>query len=97
MLSTIDVELKLVIAGNHDFSLDHVYGQILDPDHTDDDDDDDEVDEEDTDKYDHEQAMALFKGPLAKEVSSISRCYSQNRAVRSILIIRATGRCYILV
>jgi len=48
MLSTVEAELKLIIAGNHDFSLDHTY------------------DSDDSDE--HEHAMELFKGPLAKEV-----------------------------
>jgi predicted MPP superfamily phosphohydrolase len=57
MLAKIDAELKLVIAGNHDISLDKVY-----------------YDREGEFKHHHqysedlpEKAMAMFKGPKAKE------------------------------
>ncbi|PMD41333.1 ser/Thr protein phosphatase family protein-like protein [Hyaloscypha variabilis F] len=57
MLSGIDAELKLVIAGNHDLSLDGYFWKQRwtcggdDPEHI----------------AEHDNAMEIFKGPLAKE------------------------------
>lgn len=53
MLSKIDAELKLVIAGNHDLDLDGQYWQshLVEGD----------------DKAQHEKALEIMKGPLAKE------------------------------
>jgi len=53
MLSQIPAELKLVIAGNHDLSLDPVYFQT-------------HLDEED-DPEEHAQALEIMKGEPAKE------------------------------
>jgi Icc-related predicted phosphoesterase len=55
MLSGIDAELKLVIAGNHDLSLDGVYWHKH---HYDD----------RKDHAEHENAIEIMTGPLAKEV-----------------------------
>ncbi len=63
MLGSIDAELKLVVAGNHDISLDgrywqtHLYkgGEGDDP-------------EDDDDPAEHSHAMSIMKGPLAAEV-----------------------------
>lgn len=52
MLGEFDAELKLVIAGNHDLSLDGEYWKS----HLD----------EDDDPAEHDEAMALMTGPLAK-------------------------------
>lgn len=57
MLSHIDAELKLVIGGNHDLSLDGAYWKRL---ICCDDDDPEDIAE-------HDSAMEIFKGPLAKE------------------------------
>jgi predicted MPP superfamily phosphohydrolase len=57
MLSQIDAELKLVIGGNHDLSLDGAYWRRL---MCCDDDDPEDIAE-------HDNAMEIFKGPLAKE------------------------------
>lgn len=56
MLSGIDAELKLVIAGNHDLSLDesHWRQRMCE-------------DDEPEDIAEHDNAMGIFKGPLAKE------------------------------
>jgi Icc-related predicted phosphoesterase len=56
MLSGIDAELKLIIAGNHDLSLDGNYWR----NHMCEDDDPEDIAE-------HDNAMEIFKGPLAKE------------------------------
>ena len=56
MLSTIEVELKLIIAGNHDISLDYTHKQNRNFDGYQIDDDE------------HEQALEIMKGPLAREV-----------------------------
>ncbi|EHL03095.1 putative rhamnogalacturonate lyase C [Glarea lozoyensis 74030] len=53
MLGTIDAEVKLVIAGNHDRDLDPNWDQHPD-----------EFDQEVQDE--HEEAIALWKGPIAK-------------------------------
>lgn len=63
MLGSIDAELKLVIAGNHDLSLDgkywqtHLYkgGEGDDP-------------EDDDDPLEHSHALNIMKGPLVAEV-----------------------------
>lgn len=55
MLGEIDAELKLVIAGNHDLELDNDYWLS-------------HLDEEDGDEpEEHYQAVAIMKGPLAKQ------------------------------
>lgn len=58
MLSQIDAELKLVIAGNHDLSLDKPYWDAkycsLD-------------DADEGDLVEHDKATVVMKGPLAKE------------------------------
>ncbi|KAI4729621.1 Metallo-dependent phosphatase [Aureobasidium sp. EXF-10728] len=55
MLGEIDAELKLVIAGNHDLELDGDYWRT-------------HLDEEGGDEpEEHEQAVAIMRGPLAKE------------------------------
>ncbi|THZ17116.1 Metallo-dependent phosphatase [Aureobasidium pullulans] len=55
MLGEIDAELKLVIAGNHDLELDGEYWRS-------------HLNEEDGDEpEEHDQAVAIMKGPLAKE------------------------------
>ncbi|THW88758.1 Metallo-dependent phosphatase [Aureobasidium pullulans] len=55
MLGEIDAELKLVIAGNHDLELDGDYWRS-------------HLNEEDGDEpEEHDQAVAIMKGPLAKE------------------------------
>lgn len=54
MLGRIDAELRLVIAGNHDLSLDKPYWHRL-------------VDPEDNERLaEHEQGMHIMKGPLAQ-------------------------------
>jgi predicted phosphodiesterase len=62
MLGSLDAELKLVIAGNHDISLDDKYWQThlykgVDGDNS----------EEDDDPAEHSHAMNIMKGPLAAE------------------------------
>jgi len=64
MLSTIEVELKLVIAGNHDTSLDHTLMQ-----------------DDDDDSNEHEEAMEILKGPLAKEVGISNPRYHCSRTI----------------
>lgn len=55
MLSSIDAELKLVIAGNHDLSLDKPYWHRL-------------VDPDDPQRLaEHEKGMHIMTGPLAQE------------------------------
>ncbi|KAG9658293.1 Metallo-dependent phosphatase, partial [Aureobasidium melanogenum] len=55
MLREIDAELKLVIAGNHDLELDKDYWLT-------------HLDEEDGDESEeHDQAIAIMRGPLAKQ------------------------------
>ncbi|THX39863.1 Metallo-dependent phosphatase [Aureobasidium pullulans] len=55
MLGEVDAELKLVIAGNHDLELDGEYWRT-------------HLDEEGGDELEeHDQAVAIMKGPLAKE------------------------------
>ncbi|TVY22221.1 Metallophosphoesterase domain-containing protein [Lachnellula hyalina] len=56
MLSCINAELKLVIAGNHDLSLDgpYWYTKGCDP-------------EDPEDYAEHEKGIEILKGPLAKE------------------------------
>ncbi|KAG9659098.1 Metallo-dependent phosphatase, partial [Aureobasidium melanogenum] len=55
MLGEIDAELKLVIAGNHDLELDKDYWLT-------------HLDEDSGDEpEEHDQAIAIMKGPLAKE------------------------------
>jgi hypothetical protein len=62
MLGSIDTELKYVIAGNHDISLDgkywqtHLYRGVEGDDP-----------EEDDDPAEHSHAMNIMKGPLAAE------------------------------
>ena len=53
MLGTIDAELKLVIAGNHDLDLDKHYFET-------------HLDEENDDSNGHEKALEVMTGPLAK-------------------------------
>ncbi|KAH8780527.1 Metallo-dependent phosphatase-like protein [Hyaloscypha sp. PMI_1271] len=55
MLSSIDAELKLVIGGNHDLSLDGNYWRTYMCD-----------DEDPEGMAEHDNAMEIFKGPLAK-------------------------------
>jgi predicted MPP superfamily phosphohydrolase len=56
MLSGIDAELKLVIGGNHDLSLDEAYWKRFMCE-----------DDDPEDIAEHDNAMEIFKGPLAKE------------------------------
>jgi predicted MPP superfamily phosphohydrolase len=56
MLSRIDAELKLIIAGNHDLSLDGPYWRKHMCE-----------DDEPRDHGEHENAMEIMTGPLAKE------------------------------
>jgi Calcineurin-like phosphoesterase len=62
MLGSIDAELKLVIAGNHDLSLDGDYWQthLYKGDEGDDPEDDD-------DPMEHSHALNIMRGPLAAE------------------------------
>lgn len=62
MLGSIDAELKLVIAGNHDLSLDGEYWQTHLYEGGEDDDP-----EDDDDPLEHSHAMNIMKGPLAAE------------------------------
>ncbi|KAK5126500.1 hypothetical protein LTR08_004765 [Meristemomyces frigidus] len=55
MLEPFDAELKLVIAGNHDISLDGEYWRT----HLEDDDEPEE----------HDQAVAIMTGPLARKAN----------------------------
>jgi predicted phosphohydrolase len=55
MLGSIEAELKLVIAGNHDLSLDGPYWRRT------------ENDEDDGQPGEHEKAMEIMTGPLAKQ------------------------------
>ncbi|KAF4637698.1 hypothetical protein G7Y89_g382 [Cudoniella acicularis] len=54
LLATIPAELKLVIAGNHDLSLDSNYWKTV------------EEDERESEKEDHEEVMGIMTGKLAK-------------------------------
>lgn len=65
MLSTIDAELKLVIAGNHDFTLDPLYDYEYR-----------KRNKLNKDKY--EEATELMNGPLAKEVCLLIRCFHEH-------------------
>lgn len=55
MLAAIPAELKLVIAGNHDLSLDPNYWKTVDEG------------EQEGEKEDHEEALEIMTGRLAKE------------------------------
>ncbi|CZS93169.1 related to metallophosphoesterase domain-containing protein 2 [Rhynchosporium agropyri] len=55
MLGQIEAELKLVIAGNHDLSLDPEYWQTL------------EEDEQDSEREEHLEAMQIMTGKLAMD------------------------------
>ena len=54
MLGQIEAELKLVIAGNHDLSLDPKYWQTLDED------------EQESEREEHLEAVEIMTGKLAK-------------------------------
>jgi predicted phosphodiesterase len=55
MLASIPAELKLVIAGNHDLSLDPNYWKTVDED------------KQEAEKEDHEEALEIMTGKLAKD------------------------------
>ena len=93
MLSTIDVELKLVIAGNHDLSLDYTHNQKRGFNQYHIDDDEDEDDDESDDDDDSEKALELMKGPLAREVCSRDMHSNYCRTICSKLIVVASGWC----